>query len=209
MSDSILDEAARRASRSWNADGIQELALGSFFLLLGTLAGLPYSFPQAASPAWRIPLLVAMMVAGLLLGRAIWAVKRAVVFPRGGYSLPRRPSNRRVMLQGATVGILAGCVSASLANGKPLVDALWLSMIAGGAIGALYVLVGCGGLRGIVALAIATIAAFAARKLFGLPPGPAGAVGLTALGLFSALAGAAALWRYIARHPVAVDGGQE
>lgn len=209
MAHSILDEATRRTARSWNADGIQELALGSFFLLLGALAGLPYSLPQATSLAWRIPLLVAMTVAGLLLGRAIWAAKRVIVFPRGGYAVPRRPSTRRVFLHSAVVGLLTGCLSGWLASGRPLAATLWVSVITGGAIGALYVLLGCGGPRGIIALAIAAVAAVAARKFFGLPLGPAAAVGLTVLGLSSALAGAAALRRYVVRHPVVIDGGQE
>jgi hypothetical protein len=108
-----------------------------------------------------------------------------------------------VFAHSAIVGLLTGCLSSWLSIGRPLDAALWTSTITGAAIGALYVLGGWGSSRGIVALVIAAATAVAAREFFALPLGPVAAIGLTALGLSSALAGAAALLRYVKRHPAA------
>lgn len=99
MAQDRIEDALRRPARYWMDDGIVEIMLGLFALLVG-LAACYQAHPL-------LPL--AVLFASPFLLRSIPAIKRRLTFPRTGYIAPRRPGvfvRRVVPVAGTAVPFL-------------------------------------------------------------------------------------------------------
>ena len=124
-----IEELMRRTRRYWYEDGLWEIAVGGFFLLLALLWYAQARTPQG-SPLWAIyaftPILLIVLVYTLGM-RLIERLRSRHVWPRTGYVKPSRraywPFSRVIGL--VVVALLAlGFVAPSIAGGKWL-PALW------------------------------------------------------------------------------------
>lgn len=93
-----IEDALTRHDRSWMADGIVEIVLGSFWLLWGLIVVLPLIFHDRTLVELRLVLLLSSMGAmPFVLRRAIRGWKERMSFPRTGYvELQQRPSRWKV-----------------------------------------------------------------------------------------------------------------
>lgn len=86
-----IEDALRRPKRYWNADGIPEIAIGAFWLLWAAIVLLPIAAPALAK--WKnLISILGVLMAPLLMDKAVKRWKERVTFPRGGYVQFRPPS---------------------------------------------------------------------------------------------------------------------
>ena len=124
-----IEELMRRTRRYWYEDGLWEIAVGGFFLLLALLWYAQARTPQG-SPLWAIyafaPILLIVLVYTLGM-RLIEQVRSRHVWPRTGYVKPSRraywPLSRVIGLVVAAL-LALGFIAPSIARGKWL-PALW------------------------------------------------------------------------------------
>ena len=90
-----VEDALKRHSRNWMADGIVEIVLGGFWLFWGVIVILPLIFHDRAMTQLRLVLLLSSMGAmPFLLKRAVRGWKERVSFPRTGYVELQKPHSR-------------------------------------------------------------------------------------------------------------------
>ena len=124
-----IEELMRRTRRYWYEDGLWEIAVGGFFLLLALLWYAQARTPQG-SPLWAIyafaPVLLIVLVHTLGMRLIEW-VRSRHVWPRTGYVKPSRraywPLSRVIGLVVAAL-LALGFIAPSIAEGKWL-PALW------------------------------------------------------------------------------------
>ena len=81
MAQDQIEDALRRPARYWMDDGIVEIMMGLFALLVGL----------AACCQAHLLVVLAVLLASPFLLRSIPVFKRHLTFPRTGYIAPRRP----------------------------------------------------------------------------------------------------------------------
>ncbi len=103
-----LAEVEQRSKRYWNVDGIPEIVMGGFWLLMGVAFVLQDLVPidswLAAAHSWAVMLV--LMVFGLSANRIAKILKSKYTYPRSGYVEFREPSQSQRLLR-FTVGGLA------------------------------------------------------------------------------------------------------
>jgi len=130
-------DAERRARRYWYEDGLGEIAVGGFFVILGVYFTTQRLITGRLGPTADVLLNLLFPVivigAGLGMRRVIGKAKERLVYPRAGYVA--YPQKQRVpkWLTGMIAGAVAGLV-AVLARSAPGVEA-WLSAFQGFMIG--------------------------------------------------------------------------
>ena len=108
-----LDQARRRAFRHWYEDGISEMVIGGYFLVLSLLS---FAADRAGSNSWLARtedmLLVLYVLAGAFLVR--WLVQRGkeqVTYVRSGYVRFPGPTQKR-WIRFAAIALLAAALAA-------------------------------------------------------------------------------------------------
>ena len=106
-----LEKTKRRTLRYWYVDGLSEIFLGLLCLLLGGYFWLQLQLP---SNSWLSQLLIVFLMllvmgSGLLLRKAVGAIKNRLTYPRTGYVAylqPRRKQNWLAGLLALGIGAL-------------------------------------------------------------------------------------------------------
>lgn len=88
-----LTQVQRRAAQYWFIDGLAELGIGLFFLLLGAMF---WFWDSLAATPWGFAVFfLAAFGAAFAARRVIQGIKERSTYPRTGYAAPvRRPKNR-------------------------------------------------------------------------------------------------------------------
>jgi hypothetical protein len=130
-------KARQRATQYWFNDGINEIASGVFFGLIGLyFAALEWSAPEPLDSILESSLILVVLAAGYGINKVVPFLKERITYPRSGYvSFANRKRLPRwaVGLLGAAIG---GAIGAVLANFSQLTH--WLPAIMGIIISAVY-----------------------------------------------------------------------
>jgi len=121
-----IEKIEKRTVRSFYSDGLTEIALGLFFLILGG-----YIFGQAAVPKgspWNAALsaLFVLVIAssGFLVSRFVRFFKHRITYPRTGYvAFKKKEPNRKRRTAAMIVGGVIGASIATLYGLSPSVQA--------------------------------------------------------------------------------------
>jgi hypothetical protein len=131
--------AKRLMQKAYNRDGLPEIAVGVFFLIIAGLMGLQVAF-QPGSPVYKASVWGFVLCVILILGLqwAIKKVRRRFLTGKVGY-VELKPANRELL--GVTLGIacLVGAAAAFAASRNLFPSASWMlagTGIFGGAIAA-------------------------------------------------------------------------
>ena len=138
MLDRTAAQAAQRTQQYWYTDGIAELVMGGFFVLLGLYFGAQALLPEDSFLGSMLgPALLLVVVGGGMLGRRlIGKLKERLTYPRTGYVAYRQPSNRRRWLTAALAFGMALLVSVLFARSPA--SQQWIPAISGLLIGVFW-----------------------------------------------------------------------
>ena len=108
-----IDKLMQRTQQYWYEDGISDLGMGSWMLLLGVLFAAEALTPQS-SPLWAVwgmGLPIALVGSGFVVGWAIKCAKARLTYPRTGFvEYERKGLGRIARLIG--LGLVAAAVAA-------------------------------------------------------------------------------------------------
>jgi hypothetical protein len=140
MSDPLqpdLDKAERRAARYWIQDGLNEITVGLFFVLVGVYLALESAVPRSTPlrTGIAVGLLVLVVSLGLVARRMVLALKDRYVHPRTGYVALLRGNPRSRWLAGVLAGVIAALFA--LVARAPAVVA-WIPAVQGLVLGLLF-----------------------------------------------------------------------
>lgn len=203
MNDKTVEQAEQRALQYWLIDGVAELVMGGFFVLLGLYFGVQAVLPEDSpigsmlSPA----MLLVFVIGGLTARSLIRGLKERLTYPRTGYVAYRQPSNKRRWLTIALAFGMAMLVSALFASAPA--SLAWIPALSGLLIGAYWMYQGhrMGVLRFYALAALSAIAGTAITlagvgETLGIP------LFYIVLGLALTVSGGLTLWSYLRREPV-------
>jgi hypothetical protein len=109
-----IEKIERRTVQYWFQDGVFEMALGGFLLLLGLFLWAQGSAPPKS--VWGFFLAVGFLPLFLLGGwamkKAVRTLKQKITYPRTGYVSYRKPEGKRRAARGYIIGGMAGIVGA-------------------------------------------------------------------------------------------------
>ena len=113
-----IDKVIQRTHRYWYEDGLAEIATGCMFVLCGLFLFMMYSVPPGSllAPILAIGFVILVAFGGLLISRAVKAVKNRVTYPRTGYVSYRRPESnrrRRIIVGGLGIALSMLCIALS------------------------------------------------------------------------------------------------
>ncbi len=194
--------AAQRAQQYWLVDGIAELVMGGFFVVLGLYFGAQAILPEDSFAASMLaPAMLLVVVGGGLASRTvIKKIKERLTYPRTG-SLPyRQPSKRRRWLTAVLAFGMALLISALFASGPDSIS--WIPAISGILFGAYWLYYGhqIGLTRFYILAAISavtggTVTFSGMRESIGLP------LYYLVMGVFLLVSGGVTLWSYLRNAP--------
>ena len=122
-----------------------EIATGCMFVLCGLFLLMMHSVPPGSllAPVLAVGFTILVAFGGLLVSRAVKAIKNRVTFPRTGYVSYRRPeSNRRRRIIAASVGIALAVLGIVLSKVHALAWLVSMPMVEGLIIGAVLLYLG-------------------------------------------------------------------
>jgi len=200
--DEQVQQVQRRTVRYWFEDGLAELIIGAFFVLIGLYFAVAGAVPQGGPRAVVSGLVFPAFIVGLGLAsrRLIGRAKEGLVYPRTGYVSYVRPPARRRWLTPIVAGIV-GALLVALIRRAPSLES-WIPALWGLPVGGLFLLMN----RSARLLRLSFLAAFSALTglLLALRGGSTemnGAIFFTLVGLVMAAGGALALRRYLRHAP--------
>ncbi len=137
MKDS-LDSLQQRTQQYWNIDGLAELGIGGFFILLSL-----NFFGIALLPGGPIRVFLGVAGMPLLVILAIWigrrgvdALKARLTYPRTGYLAYQKPSRKRRWITFAIGILITGLIlflififNPKSAGWMPLLDGIFLGLL--------------------------------------------------------------------------------
>lgn len=134
-------QAQQRAYRYWYEDGLIDILLGAFFLLVGASSLLPQlDLPPTARTLIEGLRIGAIVVAALALRRFVRALKQRITYPRTGYVAYRaRPRVLRWVKVG--IGVAAGGLVGVLATSQSE-SVRWALLLVGVLVGSGFLYVG-------------------------------------------------------------------
>jgi hypothetical protein len=204
MKDSI-DSVQQHTQQYWNIDGLAEIAIGIFFLLLSL-----NFFAIIFLPNGPVRLFLGVAGTPLLVILAIWAGKRGVealktslTYPRTGYIAYHRPSKKRRWISLA-IGVVITGLLLFLIYVFNLKSGAWMPLADGIFLGMLLLLINRGLLRFYLLTALSFLSGFLlayANATGNL--GHAAFYGL--MGSALVLSGSLTLRSYLIRNPSAVE----
>jgi hypothetical protein len=206
MDDKMLDrassQAAQRAQQYWHIDGIAELVMGSFFVLMGLYFGAQAILPEDSfAGSMLTPAMLLVIVGGVIVSRSlIRKLKERLTYPRTGYVAYHTPAKKRRWLTAIVAFGMAMLVAALFASTPASMR--WIPVISGLLIGAYWLYYGhkIGLVRFYVLAAIsavigAAIAFAGMQERTGLP------LYYTVMGLVLLVSGGLTLWSYLRQAP--------
>ena len=179
MDNKIMEQselAEQRAMKYWVIDGIAELVMGGFFVVLGLYFGAQAVLPvDSGLGSMLSAAFLLVIVGGGLAGRSlIGKLKERLTYPRTGFVAYRQPSKKRRWLTIALAFGMALLVSALFASAPA--SLAWIPAVSGLVIGAYWLFQGhrMGMLRFYALAALSAIAGTAitlagAGETLGLP----------------------------------------
>ena len=206
MKDKTVEQAEQRALQYWLIDGIAELVMGGFFVLLGLYFGAQAVLPEDSTMGSMLSpaMLLVFVVGGLTARTLIRRLKERLTYPRTGYVAYRQPSKKRRWL---TLGVAFGMAMlvSSLFASSPA-SLAWIPAVSGLLIGAYWVYQGhrMGVLRFYALAAISAIVG-TAITLAGVGETLGTPVFYIVLGLALIVTGGLTLLSYLRREPVQPD----
>lgn len=138
MNNKITEHAEQRAMQYWVIDGIAELVMGGFFVILGLYFGAQAILPKDSTMGSILyPAMLLVFVGGGLAARSlIGRLKERLTYPRTGYVAYRQPSKKRRWLTLALAFGMAVLVSALFASAPA--SLAWIPAVMGLVIGAYW-----------------------------------------------------------------------
>lgn len=196
-----IRDAERRAYRYWYEDGLIDILLGMFLLLVGATSVLEeVPLPEGLAIAAGVVRIVVVVVAALVLRRIVRRLKERVTYPRTGYvAYRRRPGWLRWLKvgTGVTAGAIIGLLSVSQSG-----VVQWLPVLAGTLIGAALLYAGVRfDLTRYHALALVSVLAGGVAAWLALSSTLRLALLLGIVGLAAVVAGVVTLIGYLRRNP--------
>jgi hypothetical protein len=194
----------------WVIDGIAELVMGGFFVVLGLYFGAQATLPEESTVGSMLSAaFLLVIVGGGLAGRSlIGKLKERLTYPRTGYVAYRKPSKKRRWLTLMVAFGMAMLVSALFASAPA--SLAWIPAVSGLVIGAYWLVQGhrMGVLRfyalaALVAVAGTAITLGGVGETLGLP------LFYIVIGLALIISGGLTLRSYLRRTPFQPDGAGE
>jgi hypothetical protein len=210
MNDKITQQVEQRAMQYWVIDGIAELVMGGFFVVLGLYFGAQAALPEESAVGSMLSAaFLLVIVGGGLAGRSlIGKLKERLTYPRTGYVAYRQPSKKRRWLTLMVAFGMAMLVSALFASAPASLT--WIPAVSGLVIGAYWLYQGhrMGVLRFYALAALAAVAGTAITlagvgETFGLP------LFYVVIGLALVISGGLTLRSYLHRVPFQPDEAGE
>jgi hypothetical protein len=198
-----LKQIERRAQGYFYEDGLAELGVGLFFVLVGLFV-LVMSTVESGTPwgtVMGIGMAVVIVGGTLVMNRVVRAVKARVTYPRTGYiSYRKAPSATRWIVVAVALGLALFALLAPYewADRMPLVVGLLMALIfsligARSGVVRLYVAAGIGALLGL------------AMALSGLDEIAGAGITFGGTGVVLMIGGGLALMRYLRANPAPED----
>lgn len=211
MLDRTASQAAQRAQQYWYTDGIAEMVMGGFFMLLGLYFGAQALLPaDSFLGSMLTPALLLVVVGGGLVGRRlIGKLKERLTYPRTGYVAYRQPAGKRRWLT-AAVGFGMALLVSSLFASSPA-SQRWIPAIGGLLIGVFW-LYYAHRLQVVRLHIMAVISAITgvAITLSGMPETVGLPMYYSVMGVILVLSGGITLWAYLRRtRDLRGEGGEE
>jgi len=210
MDDKMLDRAAQRAQQYWLTDGIAELVMGGFFVLLGVYFGGQAILPEDSFLAsmWT-PAMLLVIVGGSIGARAfIRTLKERLTYPRTGYVAYHRPDKKRRWITLLFAMGMAMLVSALFASAPAALA--WIPGVSGLMFGAFWLFYAHRrGVARFYALAALSAVAGSAISFSGLDEVRGLPLFYVVMGLAFLVSGSFALRSYLRRTPLQPDGPDE
>jgi hypothetical protein len=210
MKDKSMAQAEQRALQYWLIDGIAELVMGGFFVLLGLYFGAQAVFPEDSPVGSMLTpaMLMVFVVAGLTARSLIRMLKERLTYPRTGYVAYHQPSKKRRWLTLALAFGMAMLVSALFASAPA--SLAWIPAVSGLVIGAYWVyhahrmgVLRFYALAALSAIAGTTITLAGVGETLGIP------LFYIVLGLALMISGGLTMLSYLRRQPVQPDEPEE
>jgi len=199
--DAQLRKMQRRTVRYWFEDGLAELFIGGFFVLVGAYFVAAGSIPDEGLGGLLVGFFPAFIIALGLAGRhLIGRAKEGLVYPRTGYVSYVAPFSRLRWMTPALGAVIAALL-VTLIRRAPSLEG-WIPAIQGLLVGVLLVV-----MNRFARLARLSLLAFVSAltglglSLHGVSSETAAAIFFTLVGLVMAGGGALALRRYLRHAP--------
>ncbi|RME21390.1 MAG: hypothetical protein D6800_12145 [Candidatus Zixiibacteriota bacterium] len=127
-------EARRRAYHRWYEDGLTEITVGGFFLLMGLLLSLEVWRPNDVLVTRFVALATPIVIIGgvFLVRRIIQAFKERVSYQRTGYLAFRDERSGRRWLSVVVAGLIAAAIVAFLVFTNTQLSPIWYALFRGG-----------------------------------------------------------------------------
>ncbi len=203
--DQRIEDALSRPTRYWNCDGIPEIVLGGFWLMLALVVALPVMVPTAAMRRSQSFLIVlGMFMFGRFMTYAIRAWKQRMTFPRTGY-IEIKPSTGQRVGYAAAAAVVALAIAVAIAFGvRSLRD--WAAPLTGVLIAVLLVRMSRSmGAPRYPALGIVVALAGMAAMLLHVSEDLGLVTVFAAAGVVCLLDGAIVMRSYLKQHPAAIE----
>ena len=206
MKDSI-DSLQQHTQQYWNIDGLAEIAIGGFFLLLSL-----NFFGIVLLPDGPIRIILGVAGTPLLVILAIWVGKRGVeilktrlTYPRTGYIAYQQPSKKRRWISWIIAAVITGLLII-LIYIFDLGPGAWMPLVDGIFLGLLLLLIN----RGFLRFYLLAAASFLSGLLLAYA-NVAGNLGHAAfyglMGTALVLSGALTLRAYLFKNPLVTEDG--
>jgi len=193
-------QAVQHAQQYWYTDGIVELVMGGFFVLMGAYFGAQALLPQDSFVGSMLaPALLLMVVGGGFLGRRlIGKLKERLTYPRTGYVAYKQPDRKRRRVT-ALVALGMGMLISALIASSPA-SQRWIPAFSGLLIGVFWLIYAHRlGLARLYALAAVSTVCGVAITLAGFSEQIGLPLYYLILGLILLFSGGWTLWSYLRR----------
>lgn len=206
MIEPSTSQAEQRAQQYWLVDGIAELVMGGFFVILGVYFGAQAILSRDSFLGSMLaPAMLLVIVGGFFGARSlIGKLKERLTYPRTGYVAYHQPGVKYRWLT-ALVAIGMGMLVAALFASAPA-SLRWIPAISGLLIGVYWLFYGHRlGLARFYAMAVISAVLGAAITFTGLEEQKGLPLYYVAMGLVLLVSGGLTLWSYLRR----TDGSSE
>jgi hypothetical protein len=200
--DEQVRQVQRRTVRYWFDDGLAELVIGGFFVVIGLYLAALGTIPLQGYSAMLFGILLPALVIGFSLAgrRLIRKAKEGLVYPRTGYVSYARPSARRRWLTPVSA-VITSALLVALVRRAPSLES-WIPALQGLLVAGLVFLMNRSARLGRLSF-LAGVSALTGLLLAlrGGSSEATGAIFFTVVGIVMTMGGALALRRYLRQAP--------